>query len=142
METQLIIDNKARTATNVAPYTPGSVAGTSRAAISGSLSSGSNTQTGIAQTLMSDTQGRYRAPELRIDYEVRVSNASSDTVVYKGKAPAVGVQSAADFSLAVGQQTQTVVVQAQVSQVETTKDAIENPTSRQQMPGTKERGYA
>ena len=110
---------------------------------SGSLSSGKqHVQTGIAQTLMSDRQGRYRAPELRVDYEVRVSNAGFDTVVYKGKALAVGVQSAVDFSLAVGQQTQTVVVQAQVSQVETTNDAIGTPTSRQQMPGTKERGYA
>jgi hypothetical protein len=64
----------------------------------------------ITQTLISDRQGRYRAPELRVgDYLVQVSNAGFDTVVYKGKALDVSVQSAVDFSLAVGQQTETVV---------------------------------
>ena len=81
----------------------------------------------LRRPLMSDRQGRYRAPELSVDYEVRVSNAGSDTVVYKGKALAVGLQSAADFSLAVGRQTQTVVVQAQVSQVETTQPRFRYP---------------
>jgi hypothetical protein len=180
METLVIIDNKARIATNGAAYNVqghkgfrggmqvnsklkivlgailllgtygatvarlwgqgataailGSVTDTSGAAIPEASVQAKNVQTGITQTVTSDGQGRYRAPELRVgDYEVQVSKAGFETVVRKGITLAVGVQSVVDFSLAVGQQTQTVVVQAQVSQVETTNAAIGTSTSQQQM---------
>ena len=114
MEKQLLIDN------------------TSGAAIPEASVQVRNVQTGITETVTSDGQGRYRAPELRVgDYEVQVSKAGFETVVHKGITLAVGVQSVVDFSLAVGQQTQTVVVQAQVSQVETTNAAIDTSTSQQ-----------
>src|ERR1700690_3973439 len=101
METLLIIDSKVRAATNGAGYIAGSVAETS--AIPEASVHVSNMQTGITQTVISARQDRYRAPELRVgDYEVQVSNAGFDTVVYEDRALAGGVQSAADFSLAVG----------------------------------------
>ena len=93
-----------------------------------------NVGTGVAQTVTADAQGRYRAPELGVgQYEVQASKTGFSTVVHKGITLTVGGQTVVDFALPVGQQTQTVTVEGQVSQVETTNAAIATFTSEQQM---------
>src|SRR5258708_5820755 len=79
-------------------------------------------------------QGRYRVPDLGVgQYEVQASKTGFSTAVHKGITLTVGGQSVVDFALPVGQQQQTVTVEGQVSQVETTTAAITTFTSEQQM---------
>jgi hypothetical protein len=79
-----------------------------------------NVGTGITRTVQTDDQGRYRAPELGIgDYEVSVSKVGFSTAVRTGITLTVGSNPVVDFQLQVGQQTTTVTVEGQISQVET-----------------------
>jgi hypothetical protein len=93
-----------------------------------------NVRTGVTQSVTGDGQGRFRVPDLGVgEYEVQASKAGFSTVVHRGITLAVGAQIVVDFSLPVGQQQQTVTVEGQVSQVETTNAAIATYTSEQQM---------
>ena len=59
-----------------------------------------NVQTGVAETVTSDGQGRYRAPELAVgEYEVQTSKTGFSTVVRKGITLTVGGESVVDFSV-------------------------------------------
>src|SRR5450631_3172909 len=109
----------------------GTVTDTSGAAVPDASVQVRNVQTGVKQTVNSDGQGRYRAPELGVgEYEVQTAKAGFSTVIHKGITLAVGAQSIVDFSLTVGQQTQAVTVEGQVSQVETTNAALGTNTSQ------------
>src|SRR6266446_2554658 len=93
-----------------------------------------NVGTGITQSVTADGQGRFRVPDLGVgDYEVQASKTGFSTVVHRGVTLTVGAQTVIDFSLPVGQQQQTVTVEGQVSQVETTNAAISTFTSQEQM---------
>ena len=93
-----------------------------------------NIGTGVAQNAVSDAQGRFRAPEINIgEYEVQASKPGFTTVVRKGVVLTVGSQAVVDFSLQVGQQTQTVTVEAAAAVVETTNAAVGTNTSQEQM---------
>src|SRR6267378_4051299 len=84
-----------------------------------------NVGTGITQSTASNAQGRFTAPDLGIgEYEVQASKMGFSTVVRKGITLTVGSQAVVDFSLPVGQQTQTVTVESQASQVEVTSSAV------------------
>ena len=84
-----------------------------------------NVGTGITQSTASDAQGRFTAPDLGIgEYEVQASRNGFSTVVHKGITLTVGSQAVVDFSLPVGQQTQTVTVESQASQVEVTSSTV------------------
>jgi len=93
-----------------------------------------NVGTGVAQNTTSDSGGRFRVPDLGIgDYEVQAYKNGFQTVVHRGITLAVGSESVVDFSLPVGQQQQTVTVEGQASQVETTSAAVGNVVSSVQM---------
>ena len=112
----------------------GSVTDTSGAAIAEANVQVRNVGTGLIQTVTSDSQGRFHVPDLGIgDYEVQAAKTGFSTVVHKGITLTVGAQSVVDFSLPVGQQTQTVTVEGQVSQVETTNASLSSLISTQQM---------
>ncbi len=84
-----------------------------------------NVGTGATQTTTSDSQGRFSAADLGVgEYEVQASKAGFSTVVHKGITLTVGAQSVVDFALPVGQTQQTVTVEGQVSQVETTNSSV------------------
>jgi hypothetical protein len=103
----------------------GIVADASGAAIVGAAIQIKNSGTGIAQAATSDSQGRYRVPELAIGtYNVVASRQGFQTVVQAGVELTVGAQTVVDFSLPVGQSQQTLTVQAEVSQVETQSTAV------------------
>jgi len=93
-----------------------------------------NVGTDAGQTVTSDAQGRYRVPDLNVgQYEVRGTKMGFQTVVHSGIELTVGVQAVVDLSLQVGQQQQTVTVESQVSQVETTNGAVGSLIDQQQM---------
>lgn len=103
----------------------GTVTDSSGAAIADAAVQVKNSGTGITQKTTSDAQGRFRIPELTIgDYEVQASKTGFSTVVHRGVTLTVGAQPVVDFQLPVGQQTQTVTVEGQVSQVETQSTAV------------------
>lgn len=103
----------------------GTVTDSSGAAISDTMVQAKNTGTGITSTTISDSQGRFRFPDLAIgSYEIQASKAGFSTELRKGVTLTVGSQPVLDFQLPVGQQTQTVTVEGQVSQVETQSTAV------------------
>src|SRR6266478_3898284 len=93
-----------------------------------------NVGTGITQASASDAQVRFTAPDLGIgEYEVQASRAGFSTVARKGLRLTVGSHAVVDFSPPVGQQTQTVTVESQASQVEVTSSAVGSLISQAQM---------
>src|SRR5581483_5570797 len=103
----------------------GTVTDASGAAISDAAIQVKNLDTGLTQTTASDAQGRFRVPNLGVgNYEVQATKTGFSTVVRKGITLTVGSDSVIDFSLAIGQQQQTVTVDAQVTEVETTSATV------------------
>ena len=118
--------------------TTGTVLGTvtdpSRAAIPDAKVQVTNVGTGAIQATMSDSQGRYRVPDLPVgDYEIQSEKVGFETVIRKGVTLNVGTDAVVDFSLRVGQVTQSVTVESEVSRVETTSAAISNLVDQSQM---------
>ena len=112
----------------------GTVTDASGAAIPEAAVQVRNVATGSTQATTSDAQGRFTAPDLGIGaYEVQASRMGFSTVVHKGITLTVGSQAVVDFSLPVGQQTQTVTVESQASQVEVTSSAVGALISQVQM---------
>ncbi len=93
-----------------------------------------NTNTDATQNARSDAQGRFTISNLPVgDYEVQVSKPGFSNVIRPGVTLTVGSQSVIDFTLAVGQQNQTVTVEASTSQVETTNATVGTLIGQQQM---------
>jgi hypothetical protein len=81
----------------------GAVADSSGAILVGAKIEVKNLGTGITQSVITDAQGRYSAPDLPVgDYEVRASATGFQTVVRTGITLTVGSQPAADFTLPKG----------------------------------------
>jgi len=103
----------------------GTITDTSGAAISDAQVQAKNTGTDITATTTTDSQGRFRLPDLLIgNYDLTAVKAGFQTVTRHGVTLTVGSQPVADFQLPVGAQTQTVNVEGQVSQVETQSTAV------------------
>jgi len=93
-----------------------------------------NEGTAVNQVTMSDSQGRYRVPDLPIgQYDVQTGKMGFETVIHKGITLSVGGDAVVDFALPVGQVAQTVTVEGDVSQVETTSSAISNLVDQTQI---------
>ena len=98
----------------------GTVMDPSGAVIGGAMVQLKNTGTSLTQNTISDEQGRYRFPDLAIgEYEVQASSPGFQTVVHKSINLTVGASPVVDFKLPLGQVGDTVLVAAEVSQVET-----------------------
>ena len=97
-----------------------------------------NADTGNTQSVVTDTQGRYVAVELPIGiYQVQVKAPGFRTEVRRPITLAVGSQAVVDFTLQVGETAQTVTVQAEVPQVETTNSSVGSlvePTQMRELP--------
>ena len=103
----------------------GTVMDTSRAVLPGATIEVKNVGTGVVQTTVSNGQGRYNVPALVIgNYEVQVSLQGFQTSVRKGITLRVGSENVVDFTLPVGQISETVTVTGAVSLVETTSAAV------------------
>jgi carboxypeptidase family protein len=112
----------------------GTVTDVSGAVVAGAKVEVKNVGTGITQPATTDGQGRFRVPELPIgSYEVQATQAGFQTVVRRGITLTVGSEAVVDFTLPVGQAQQTVTVEAQASQVDTSSSAIANLVESTQM---------
>ena len=112
----------------------GVVTDASGAIVAGAKIDVKNIETGALRTAVSDAQGRYTAAELQIgEYEVQAAISGFQTVVHKGVTLNVGGQSVVDFSLPVGQTQQTLTVEAQASQVETTSSSVSSLVNQSQI---------
>ena len=93
-----------------------------------------NVGTNITQSTVTDASGRYRIPDLPIGtYELQTSQTGFQTVVHKGITLTVGANLVVDFSLPVGQVSQTVNVEGEVSRVETQTASVSSLVTSQQM---------
>ncbi len=93
-----------------------------------------NSGTNATQITTSDAQGRYRVPDLSVgEYQVATEKAGFETVVHKGITLNAGADVVVDVSLPVGQVTQAVTVEGDVTQVETTSSAISTTVEATQM---------
>jgi len=112
----------------------GTVMDPSGGAIAGATVTAKNVETGISQSTVSDELGRYRIPNLQVgNYEVQASKTGFQTLVRKGITLTVGTESVADLSLKVGESKETVVVESDVSSVETTSATVSSLISQTQM---------
>ncbi len=103
----------------------GTVTDQSGAAVPQAVIQVKNNNTGAVRSANADDQGRYSARELPIGtYGVSAAKAGFTTSVRPNVGVNIGSTPIVDFQLAVGQQTQTVTVEGQVSQVETTSTAV------------------
>ena len=97
----------------------------SGAAIPGATISVKNMGTGIVRTTATDDQGRYNVPDLDIGtYEVDAEKAGFKRIAHGGIELTVGSQVVVDAALQVGAAEQTVTVEGQVTQVDTTSSAL------------------
>lgn len=79
-----------------------------------------NVETGISRAAVTDAAGRYRVPGLIPDhYEVQVTSEGFETAIRKGLQLTVGSDLEINIVLKVGQVSQTTVVTAEASLVET-----------------------
>src|SRR5258708_33325614 len=105
----------------------GNVTDVSGAAIPEASVQVKNLNTGAIQWTVSDGQGRYTVPSLVVgNYEVQAAKMGFQTTVTRGIVLTVGGETVVDFSLPVGQSQQTVTVEANAAQVETTSAAVSN----------------
>ena len=103
----------------------GIVSDMSGGTIGGATIQARNVGTGQSQSVVSGAQGRYNVADLGVgEYEVRTSKEGFATVLCKGITLTGGSQIVVDFSLAVGLTQQTVTVEGEVNQVETTNSTV------------------
>ena len=130
----LVVGAKRLQAQAVTGNISGTVTDATGGVIAGANIQVKNTATGVTQTTVSNSQGRYNVPDLTVGtYEVQASNSGFQTVVHAGVNLTVGSQLTIDLSLPVGQAQQTVTVETSVAQVETQSTAISALISPQQM---------
>jgi Carboxypeptidase regulatory-like domain len=112
----------------------GTAADSSGAALVGASIQARNVGTNVTQSTVSDAAGRYRIGDLPIGaYEVQASLSGFQTVVHKSITLSVGANLVVDFSLPVGQVSQTVNVEGEVSRVETQTAAVSSLVTPQQV---------
>ena len=112
----------------------GTATDASGAALAGAKINITNTETNVTQSTVSDAQGRYTVPDLPVGtYQVQASQSGFKTVVQNGVALTVGSTVVVNLSLPVGEISQTVTVEANVSRVETQTTEVSNLVSPTQV---------
>src|SRR5215469_12754387 len=95
------------------------------AAIVGAAVTIRNLDTGAVRTVMTDTGGRYNAPDLPLgNYEVEARQTGFQTEARLGINLTVGREAVVDLSLKVGQISERVLVTGEAPLVETTTSAM------------------
>jgi hypothetical protein len=112
-----------------AQVTTGTISGivqdASGAAIVGAAITIRNLDTGTVRTVMTDTGGRYNAPDLPLgNYEVEARQTGFQTEARLGINLTVGREAVVDLSLKVGQISERVLVTGEAPVVETTTSAM------------------
>jgi len=106
----------------------------SGAALVGATVQATNVATNSSQSSTTDSEGRFKISQLSVGtYTLQASLTGFKTVVHSNIVLTVGGSVIVDFSLPVGQVSQTVNVEAEVSRVETTSSEISTLVSPQQI---------
>jgi hypothetical protein len=112
----------------------GAVTDPSGAVVAGATVTLTNTGTGGANKLTTDTDGRYVAPGLAVGrYTIQAQAEGFETAVVENINLAVGDQREANITLAVGQMTQSVAVQDQAAQVDSASSTVSGLIGQEQM---------
>lgn len=112
----------------------GTVTDSSGATIAGASVRATNTQTGNFQTTTTDAQGRYQFSGMPTSvYELLVEKSGFESVAKTGVGLSVGGSSVVDVSMPVGQTRQTVTVEANTVQVDTTTAQISTLIDEKQL---------
>jgi hypothetical protein len=116
----------------------GRVTDSSGAAVGGAKVNVKDVGTNATRSVATDPQGRYNVADLEIGtYEVQAEMTGFKKFVHGGLLLTVGTQVVVDIALEVGTAEQTISVEGQVPQVDTTSSAIGNliePTQMQELP--------
>jgi hypothetical protein len=103
-------------------------------AVAGAKVEATNLATNTTQDTVTDSAGRYKLADLPVGtYNISASTAGFKTVVHSGITVGVGSALVVDFALPVGQITQTVNVEGDVSRVETTTSEVSTLVAPQEM---------
>src|SRR6202790_5870133 len=90
-----------------------------------------NVEMGSSRSTVSDSGGRFAIADLPVgSYDVKASGAGMETVVRSEVVLTVGASLVLDFTLKVGRASENVIVNSQVSRVETQNAAISNLDAR------------
>jgi hypothetical protein len=112
----------------------GTLTDDSGAVLVGAAVQAKNLEMGSSQSTVTDSGGRFAISYLPIgSYEVRASNPGFDPVVRSGIVLTVGGDLVIDFTLKIGQARQDVIVNAQVSRVETQTGTVSSLVSSEQL---------
>src|SRR6267143_2778148 len=112
----------------------GTVTDPQGAAVAGAEVSITNVGTGSTVTVKTNAEGAYRIPELAVGtYKFTVSAAGFKKAVKAGLYLNSGVIERVDFKLELGQQSETVVVEAGAVQVETEDSRLSTPIGAAQI---------
>ena len=112
----------------------GTVTDNTGAVVVGASVTVTSAETGIATHLVSNTDGRYVAPDLNVGaYNITVQAKGFKAEKHVGVVVLVGRQMVVDFSLTVGEQSETITVQGEASQVETATSEISAQVGQAQM---------
>src|SRR3984893_11517677 len=112
----------------------GTVTDPSGAAVPGAQISVKNNATGVTREVTSDSSGLYTVPNvIPGDYEVRVSAKGFSTARQANVSLAVGQQQQLNFSLKVGETSQTVEVTGAAPQTELTSSALAGQVQQQRI---------
>jgi hypothetical protein len=103
----------------------GAVTDPSGAALPGVTVEAKNLGTGVVQTTITNSEGRYTAPDLGLgDYEVQATLAGFQTVIRRGITLRVGSQALVDFQLPVGNLQESITVTGAAPMVDTVSSAL------------------
>ncbi len=112
----------------------GTATDSSGAALVGAAIKATNLETNVSQSTTTDSQGRFTIPQLSVGtYSVEASLSGFQTLVHSGVILSVGGTAVVDFSLPVGNVSQTISVEGNVSRVQTTTSELSTLVSPQQM---------
>jgi len=112
----------------------GTATDASGAALVGAKIQATNEATNVSRSTVADSQGRYTVSDLSVGtYTVTASQSGFQTVTHTGVTLSVGSTVVVNLSLPVGQVTQTVSVEGQVSRIETQTSSVSTLISPKQM---------
>ena len=113
----------------------GQVKDTSGAVVAGAKVTARNTDTGQTRTTVTGEDGSYRLDALPVgNYEITAEKSGFKTEVQSGLTLTVAQQAVANFTMQVGETSQTVTVTTEAPLVSTTTSAlgglVDEPTNR------------
>ena len=112
----------------------GTVTDPSGAGIPEAVVRATNVATATTQLAVTDSQGRFRLPNLAVgQYEVQSEKAGFQTVIHKDIPLTVGSERVVDFALAVGDFAETITVQQAIPLIDTITAQLANLVDQTQI---------